>query len=201
MAGSRDHRHDEFPIPDLSIPENRHEHRDVNVWAVYKFGIALAVLCVTAVALLYGMYKYLLNREGGPMAHDGTNVDARSLPPMPRLQPAPIADMKDMRAAEDKILKGYGWVDQGQGVTRIPVDRAIELLAQRGIPGRTTNLPARDVSIPRESGLGPKVHRPGGPLAGAEQPAAGEHGAAGEHKPAAQSAPAAGEHKPAGGHK
>jgi hypothetical protein len=182
MAGSRDHQHDDFPIPDLSVPENRHEHRDVNVWAVYKFGIALAVLCVLAVALLYGLYNYLLGREGGILAHDQTNVDARSLPPMPRLQPAPISDMKDMRAAEEKILSGYGWVDQGQGVARIPVDRAIDLLAQRGIAARTTAAPARDVSAPTESGLGPKVHRSGGPLAGEAQQSGGEHKPAGEHK-------------------
>ena len=87
MAGNRhDHhgaRHDgpeEYHIPDLSIPENRHEHRDVNVWAVYKFGIALAVLCLLATALLVGLYRYFLNREGGAVAHDQTNVDARSLP-------------------------------------------------------------------------------------------------------------------------
>src|SRR5215210_5368591 len=163
MAGSRHDHQDEYPIPDLSRPENRHEHRDVNVWAVYKFGIALAALCVLAVGLLYGLYTYLLSREGGPLAHDQVNVDARSLPPMPRLQPAPIADMKDMRAAEDQILQGYGWVDQKQGVTRIPIDRATDLLAQRGIASRPQAPAASGVSIPGESGLGPKVHQPDGP--------------------------------------
>ena len=173
--GARHDRPEDNAIPDLSIPENRHEHRDVNVWAVYKFGIALALLCVLAVGLLYGLYNFFLNREGGPVAHDKVNVDARSLPPAPRLQAQPIADIKDMSAAEDKILNGYGWVDQKNGVARIPIDRAIELLAQRGMASRPASAqPARDVSIPKESGLGPKVHRPGGPLATEHQPA-GEH--------------------------
>ena len=48
MAGSRHDQQHDYRIPDLSVPENRHEHRDVNVWAVYQFGIALAVLCVVA---------------------------------------------------------------------------------------------------------------------------------------------------------
>ncbi len=169
MAGSRDPKED-IPIPDLSRPENRHEHRDVNVWAVYKFGIGLALLCVLSSALLFGLYKYLLNREGGALARDQVNVDARNLPPMPRLQPAPILDMKDMLAAEDRILKGYGWVDEKQGIARIPIDRAIDLLAQRGIAARPQAQETTGVSMPTESGLGPKVHRPGGPLAGG-----GEH--------------------------
>ncbi len=182
MAGSRRLDPEDNRPPDLSVPENRHEHRDVNVWAVYKFGIALAALCVVAVALLYGLYTYLVNREGGPLSHDQVNVDARSLPPAPRLQPAPIADLKDMRAAEDQILNGYGWVDQGHGVARIPIDRAIELLAQRGVTARPQGQfrsASAGVTVPTESGLGMKVHQPGGPLAGGE---ANAPAGAGEHK-------------------
>lgn len=170
MAENRhDHAHEPEPAPDLSRPENRFEHRDVNVWAVYKFGIALSVLCVMSLGLLFGLYRYFLNREGGalPMGHE--NVDARQLPPMPRLQSAPIQDLKDMRAAEDKILNGYGWIDQQHGVVRIPIDRAIDLLAQRGLPSRPQAGPqsaSAGVSVPTESGLGPKMQQPGGPLAG-----------------------------------
>src|SRR3954447_11713371 len=132
MAANK-HEHDghEQRLPDLSRPEERFEHRDVNVWAVYKFGIALAFLCIVSVALLYGLYQYFVSREGGPIARDLVNVDARRLPPMPRLQSAPITDLQDMRAAENDILKGYAWVDQPHGVVRIPIDRAMDLLVQR----------------------------------------------------------------------
>jgi hypothetical protein len=169
MAGNRHHDHDGYQIPDLSIPENRHEHRDVNVWAVYKFGIALTTLCVFALVLLVGVYKFFVAREGGPLPQDKLNVDARRLPPMPRLQPAPIQDLKDMRAAEEKILNGYGWVDQAHGVTHIPIDRAIDLLAERGVTSRPQAAQAApsDVTVPTESSLGPKLQRPGGPLASA----------------------------------
>ena len=139
------------------------------VWAIYKFGIALAFLCVFAFGLLYGLYQYFLSREGGALSKAQVNVDARQLPPMPRLQSAPISDLKDMRAAEDKLLSSYGWVDQAHGIVRIPVDRAIDLLAQRGLPARQQNEPqssAANVSVPTESSLGPKLQQPGGPLAG-----------------------------------
>src|SRR5215472_16594451 len=98
MAANRHEHHDERP-PDLSRPEERFEHRDVNVWSVYKFGVALAFLCIISLGLLYGLYHYFVNREGGPMTADQLNVDARRLPPMPRLQAAPISDLKDMHAA------------------------------------------------------------------------------------------------------
>lgn len=170
MAANRHDPHDHNPQhPDITKPENRFERRDVNVWAVYKFGIALSLLCIFSFGLLFGLYRYFLSREGGALPHDKVNVDARELPPLPRLQSAPIQDLKDMRAAEDKILSGYGWVDQQHGVARIPIDRAIDLLAQRGVASRPQAEPqsaAAGVSVPTESGLGPKMQRPGGPLAG-----------------------------------
>ena len=177
MAGSRHDRPEDYRIPDQSVPENRHEHRDVNVWAVYKFGIALTILCIVATALLFGLYKYFVNREGGPVVRTEVN-DARTLPPMPRLQTTPVPDFKEMRAAEDAILSGYGWVDQAHGVTRIPIDRAIDLLAQRGLATRAQAPAVSDVTVPTDSTLGPKVQRQGGPLAG--QTAA--HAAGGEEK-------------------
>ncbi len=41
-----------------------------------------------------------------------------------------------MRAAEEKILHSYGWIDQQKGIVRIPIERAMELTAQRGLPAR-----------------------------------------------------------------
>ena len=60
-----------------------------------------------------------------------------------------------MRAAEDQMLTSYGWVDPQNGVVRIPIDRAIDLLAQRGLARRgqrRSKRAAGDVSVPTESG-------------------------------------------------
>jgi hypothetical protein len=40
--------------------------------------------------------------------------------------------MDELRARDRDILKTYGWIDQSHGVARIPVDRAIEILAEKG---------------------------------------------------------------------
>lgn len=57
-------------------------------------------------------------------------------PPAPRLQPAPIKDLLELRAWEDSQLEHYGWVDRSNGIARIPIDRAIEILAEKGLPAR-----------------------------------------------------------------
>ena len=61
------------------------------------------------------------------------------LPPEPRLQTNPRQDMKDLREEEDARLRSYGWVDRNAGVVRIPLDEAMKLTLQRGLPARQTD--------------------------------------------------------------
>ena len=70
----------------------------------------------------------------GPPASPFENV--RTVPPEPRLQTTAPLDLKLYRADQEKILEGYGWVDSHAGIVRIPVDRAMDLLLQKGYPVR-----------------------------------------------------------------
>jgi hypothetical protein len=155
--------------PDLSIAENRHEHRDVNVFALGKFAIGLVIVTVFCIGLVLGLFNYLLSREGGqPVSRmEAPAVDARQLPPEPRLEETPALDLQEMRAAENKLQSTYGWLDQANGIVRLPIDRAMDLVVQRGLPARTQSFQsaAAGVSVPTISGLGPIMQPPGGPLA------------------------------------
>ena len=57
-------------------------------------------------------------------------------PPEPRLQAAPVKDLATFRAEEDAVLNSYGVIDQANGIVRIPVERALELVAKEGLPSR-----------------------------------------------------------------
>ena len=141
-------------LPDLTEPDARHEHSDVDAWMVGKFGIALVLLCIVALGLLFGLFRYFQSMDGGPRPET-----ALKLPPAPTLETTPVQDLKAIRTAEEQLLTSYGWVDQQKGVVRIPIARAIDLLAQRGLPSRPqSEVPATsNVSMPTESGLGPKI--------------------------------------------
>jgi hypothetical protein len=140
------------------------EETDVNVMAVGKFAIALVVMTVLSMVLLVGVFKYFQWQEGGR----ARSVDPDRVFPQPQLQTNPIPDLKAIRAAEEHVLSSYGWVDAPKGVVRIPIARAMDLLVQRGLPVRAEAPPqsAGNVGVPTESGLGPKMQPPGGPLAG-----------------------------------
>jgi hypothetical protein len=55
----------------------------------------------------------------------------------PKMQLGEPTNLQRFRDSEDNVLGGYGWIDQNNGVVRIPIDRAKELLLQRGLPART----------------------------------------------------------------
>ena len=121
-------------MDETNRPHIGHETTDVNVWAIGKFAIGLVIVCVVSIVLLFGLLKFFQSREETSVANA---VEPTKLFPEPQLQKTPIPDLKAIRAEEDKLLSGYAWVDQPKGVVRIPVARAIEVLARRGLPSRS----------------------------------------------------------------
>jgi hypothetical protein len=110
-----------------------HETTDVNIWAIGKFLVALVAITMVSLILLLGLFKFFQSREDTSVAN---TVEPRKLFPQPQLQQTPVVDLRTIRAEEEQYLNSYAWVDQKKGVVRIPIDRAIEVLAQRGLPSR-----------------------------------------------------------------
>jgi hypothetical protein len=70
-------------------------------------------------------------------------VEPTQAAPEPRLQVAPAADLKKLRAIEDARLRQYEWVDRQAGIAAIPIERAIEIVAARGVKGENTGKPTK----------------------------------------------------------
>lgn len=112
-----------------------HETRDANTRAVVTFAVGLFLLIAAAMVLVWVTFNYFVHHQGlGPPASPFENT--RKLPPpgVPALESSPRRDFKDFREQEEELLKTYGWVDRKSGVVRLPIDRAMDLLIQRGLP-------------------------------------------------------------------
>jgi hypothetical protein len=115
----------------------RYERRDANIPALLKIALALLVTIVLAMVSMYGMFQYFAkSQQLGPPASPFEKEDVRVLPPQPRLQVQPKVDLKTYCQSQSKELNSYGWVDEHNGVVRIPVDRAMDLILSRGLPAR-----------------------------------------------------------------
>ena len=116
-----------------------HEASDVDIRAVFGFGGVLIVVALLINLMVYGLFRYFDAREGQPVAAQyplAVGQEGR-VPPEPRLQTDPRQDLADLRARENQTLTTYGWVDRNAGVVRIPIDEAMKLTLQRGLPSRT----------------------------------------------------------------
>lgn len=111
-----------------------HEPRDLNLRVVGMFLAGMVVTVILVLALMAWLFDYFAaagaRREGRPSAL----LSAPQIPPEPRLQVNGPADLKALLAAEHAQLESYGWVDRNAGIVRIPIERAMKLLAERGLP-------------------------------------------------------------------
>ena len=145
--------------------EAEFERRDLAAKPVILFLVGLTIGCLLVAALLKGMYSYLDAREHrhqpalNPLVQQ-TTAETRSVAPgdvtkfpQPRLETNERREINDFRMHEEQTLHSYGWVDQPAGVVRIPIDRAMELLVQRGLPTRPQAgaVPPSEVNMVKEA--------------------------------------------------
>jgi hypothetical protein len=116
-----------------------HEESDVNIRAIFGFAFGLMIVTAAVYLLIFGLFKYFDAREGvkGVAEYPLAAAQGRREPPEPRLQTNPRQDLADLRAKEDDLLGSYGWVDRNAGVVRIPIEQAMKLTLERGLPART----------------------------------------------------------------
>ena len=102
------------------------------------FRLILGVFLLAAAALLLttGLLQYFSHREAELVEAPSPVAEPQPPPPEPRLQPDPFAALEELRAQEEARLNAYGWVDRQKQLVHIPIDTAIDVLLQTGLPVR-----------------------------------------------------------------
>lgn len=134
-----------------------YEPTDARVSGVLVFLVAMSIFVAIAGLAAFGIGRFLnarMAKEDGPKSKWATTVDIRPLGnmpsnaemekkmgemvdrfPTPRVQVDDgLQDLANLHGREDLLLDHYSWADQGQGKVRIPIERAMELMAVRGLP-------------------------------------------------------------------
>jgi hypothetical protein len=121
-------------------PGAQYEHTDIDTAIGYKFALWLVVAMLISVAIVYGTFWFF---EGQSTTGDALvqryplAVGQEKAPPAPNLQMQPFKDIYLLRQGEAEKLEHYGWVDKEGGIARIPIDRAMALTIERGLPARS----------------------------------------------------------------
>jgi hypothetical protein len=111
------------------------EASDINIRTTFISGVSALIGIWAIIGLIYFLFAYLAHERtvNSPLP---LPIEARGnpLPPEPRLQPSPHNDLMKMRAREDWELSHYFWIDKTKGKIAIPIERAMDIVAARGIP-------------------------------------------------------------------
>jgi hypothetical protein len=129
-------------------------------WSVIGLVVVVLVAAGLMMLLLRGLERHEVGQDPQPLPFPEANQPR--VPPAPRLQVTPgfrtsspetgagekeggIAggdplrtqsdeeDMADLRASEEQVLGGARWVDQRQGSLQVPLEVAIDVIAERGL--------------------------------------------------------------------
>lgn len=139
-----------LPAPE-SI-ERKHEVSEKRVRNVLIVGGGAAFLLVFSLAAC--AWTLHLLAQGRPMQwmHPLGIISAPDLKPLERF-PAPYLTVDDdhgqrvaLYAAQNQKLNSYGWEDRSNGIVHIPINRAMDLILQRGLPSRTNGISGTDGS-------------------------------------------------------
>jgi hypothetical protein len=138
---------DEVKNPGSAGAHESYEHQDLQVSGIVYFLVSLLIVTVICMFGLEGFYHYLDRRERATQEPVNPLVkkvpeDTRAVPPgypqtafpNPRLEVDESNQLSGFLTNQDNTLYSYGWVDEKAGTVRIPIDRAMDLLVQRGLP-------------------------------------------------------------------
>jgi hypothetical protein len=126
----------DFQHDPAHLEEAGYELRDLNAGYVGLFGLGLAIVLVISAVVASLMIHFKTVQHARQETPIPQLARERETMPATRLQIDARNERREMRAAEDTVLNSYGWVDKNAGIVRIPVNRAMEILAQKGLPAR-----------------------------------------------------------------
>jgi hypothetical protein len=142
---------------DPSVREG-YEVTDANTGGIMVFLVALFISVGVFFVFCYGMGKVInnaLDKADGPAnkwhaayqiaphkeIESNPALEQEQLAKLTQQFPAPRLqmdngdqDLANLHEREDLLLNYYSWVDRSKGTVRIPIERAMELIAQRGLP-------------------------------------------------------------------
>ena len=126
---------------ELVNPDVQHETSDVAVRPILLSAAAFVGMTALSLLVLWIFFR-ILDRQAEraqPAPVSLVRPQKGFVPPGPRLQvrnTAPTLEMQRMRQHEERILTTYGMVDRQRGSARMPIEEAMRMTVQRGLPAR-----------------------------------------------------------------
>lgn len=126
------------------------EHDAVSFSGLWWFGIVLVVTVLVCQVVVWGLFEWSESRVArseapralladpatSPVLEGGRLVTGTESTPRPSLLVDEPVVLREFRTRQRDAETTYGWIDQTMGTIRLPIDRAKDLVLERGLPVR-----------------------------------------------------------------
>ena len=144
---SRNSAHNAGPLPEHDTVA--FETRDVKARTIYVYlsvlAIAVILSYVVCVFILRVTTKFAVESDTPPPpVRQELGKDYLTMPPEPRLQGVPghrtdpQYDLREKVREDNEANENAGWIDQNSGIAQIPVEDAMKVIAEKGLPAAST---------------------------------------------------------------
>jgi hypothetical protein len=118
------------------------EARDIQIPWILKFLAAMGVFLVASYYLCWVIYGVSVGRArradaaatGQREAYPAVKLPEPFLQGVPGHETDPQQDLRNLRAREHEDLTRTRWVDEKAGIAEIPVEEAMKIIAEKGLP-------------------------------------------------------------------
>lgn len=142
----------------------KHETTDINLEGVGKIIIGFVVFLIAVAVAMYGTFAVFQTRDAADQRDLGPMVERAEpgrprlfnkenqvalpdrIPAGPKLLTSEPANLRDFRTEQATRLQTYGWTDQGNRVVHLPIERAMALIVERGLPGASASAPGAEAA-------------------------------------------------------
>jgi len=114
----------------MTSRDPRFEIRDIHVGKLIALIGALLIVLGSSILVTRGFNHVFMKMMASHDQSAPSRVTHQE-PPEPRLQENPTVELIRLRDTENVTLNTYAWVDPNAGTVRIPIERAMAILAER----------------------------------------------------------------------
>ncbi|HEV8517141.1 MAG TPA: hypothetical protein VGQ54_01110 [Burkholderiales bacterium] len=112
------------------IRRRKHEPAQIDAQTSLLVALGVVGILITIALAMHALIRHF--NDGQPQAENPPAwSQIRSAFPEPRLEPVPATEISTLNAEKRRLLNGYRWIDKEQGIIQIPIERAMQLLAER----------------------------------------------------------------------
>lgn len=123
---------DTSPPPQNEAVQRGHEPDEVNRRWIVVSGVGLALLVALSLLMMMGVV-WFLNSQSEVVAKTNREANHEISNPKVKVTANQPLQLRNLRESEEQRLNGYEWIDKKAGVARIPIDRAMGILATKGV--------------------------------------------------------------------